>query len=145
MALQVSDREEHRRQSLAVRAPRLGVLTSQDASWEDCLSLIEQLTGLWGGATYAIFPTNGSRISPRFWRLLKRHDPDWFVVHGALDLSDELRAQVLGAHSTATSIGDYIGRLGPGYPQSDVVHGLGEVMDGRVLDVTIEGTLLARF
>jgi hypothetical protein len=53
-----------------------------DSQWQDsCLRAIEYFTRLWGGCGNIIIPTNGKMISPLFWRILERFDPDYLEVY----------------------------------------------------------------
>jgi len=85
--------------SLAVRAPRVAVFINHDAPWTTCLGLVQTLTETWGGATFAIIPTDGRRIDSVFWGLIRRHDPDWFVQFGDINVTDGLKRRVLNYHS----------------------------------------------
>ena len=88
---------------LGVRAPRVAVLISHTLNWSGCLALVETLSGVWGGGTYAVIPTSGRFITPLFWSLLKRYDPDWFAVFAnTVDISPELVAQLHEFHGTAS-------------------------------------------
>jgi hypothetical protein len=62
-----------------VRPGRVAVLVDVgDAAWQrTCLRVIEFFTRLWGGCGNIIIPTDGKTISPLFWRILGRFDPDY--------------------------------------------------------------------
>lgn len=69
--------------STSVRPGRVAVLVdANDARWQDtCLRVIEYLTRLWGGSGNIIIPTDGKSISPHFWRILERFDPDYLEAY----------------------------------------------------------------
>src|SRR4051812_47616488 len=96
---------EYRRVSLGIRAPRPAVLVSSESDWSVCLSLVETLSGIWGGDTFGIIPTDGETIPSIFWKLLKIHDPDWFLVFARnVAVSDSLTDLLFRSHAVATPL-----------------------------------------
>jgi hypothetical protein len=92
---------------LGLRPPRLAVLVGTDCTWGHCVYLVGTLTQFWGGAACAIVPTDGQSISPIFWALLKRYDPDWVARYAdTVKVSDSLWAELSTrlslAHPTGT-------------------------------------------
>src|SRR5260370_1994760 len=69
------DPVEHRRLDLGVRAPRVAILLDSKTNWRRCIELVETLTGIWGGGSYAIVPTDASVLKPVFWDLLNLYSP----------------------------------------------------------------------
>jgi hypothetical protein len=67
--------------SAGVRASRVAVLVdAADPDWrETCRRIIECLSAQWGGKYSLIVPTDGTSISPLFWKLLNAYDPDYIV------------------------------------------------------------------
>src|ERR1043165_3618792 len=67
-----------------VRPGRVAVLVDiNDAEWQgSCLRVIEYFTRLWGGRGNIIVPTDGKVISPLFWSVLERFDPDYLYAYG---------------------------------------------------------------
>jgi hypothetical protein len=67
-----------------VRPGRVAVLLDvNDAQWQgSSLRVIEYFTRLWGGCGNIIIPTDGKVISPLFWRILERFDPDYLDAYG---------------------------------------------------------------
>jgi len=141
-------RIDYRRVSLGLRAPRLAVLIDSNCQWSDCLALVQTLTGIWGGATFAVIPTDGQSISPLFWRLLKLHDPDWLMAFDALQVSDGLEEALQKRHSVASQWGDQVQRLWPdgaGYPLTAVYDALPD--DGslpEIVDLTVKADALVQ-
>jgi len=121
---------QYRRVNLGLRAPRLAVLIGSDCHWGHCLHLVETLTETWGGATFAVIPTDGQSISPVFWKLLKLHDPDWITVFdGTAHVSDGLQQELRRRHSVALPWGQHLWPLSPdniGYPLTGVHDALPE-------------------
>ena len=115
---------EYRRVSLGIRAPRVAILVQPSTPWAECLRLVETLSAVWGGPTFALIPSNGDTVDALFWRLLKEHDPDWLMYYApTTKLSDKLTKQLLRRHSTATPWGNTIWPFWPGnagYPLTDV-------------------------
>jgi hypothetical protein len=66
-----------------VRPGRAAVLVDiNDPHWESsCLRVLEYFTRLWGGCGNIIVPTDGKVISPLFWRILERFDPDYLDAY----------------------------------------------------------------
>lgn len=132
----------NRQVGLAVRAPRVAVLIRQDADWTTCLSLVQTLTETWGGATFAIIPTDGQRIRREFWRLLRLHDPDWFAKFGDVPFSDRLEQQLMARHSVALPDHDQVDQIWPGnvgYPLTSVSAACQDGLTlGRVTALSIE-------
>lgn len=66
-----------------VRPGRVAVLVDiNDSQWQNtCLRVIEYFTRLWGGCGNIIVPTDGKVISPAFWRILERFDPDYLKAY----------------------------------------------------------------
>jgi hypothetical protein len=66
-----------------VRPGRVAVLVDiNDPQWQNtCLRVIEYFTRLWGGCGNIIVPTDGKQISPLFWRILGRFDPDYLEAY----------------------------------------------------------------
>ncbi|HKM48819.1 MAG TPA: hypothetical protein VJX69_14600 [Terriglobales bacterium] len=62
-----------------VRPGRVAVFVDiNEPQWQGtCLRVIEYFTRLWGGCGNIIVPTDGKVISPLFWRILERFDPDY--------------------------------------------------------------------
>jgi len=70
--------------STRVRPGRMAVLVDlNDTHWQgSCLRVIEYFTRLWGGCGNIIIPTDGKEISPLFWKILERFDPDYVDAYG---------------------------------------------------------------
>jgi hypothetical protein len=70
--------------SARVRPGRVAVFVdANDPHWQgSCLRVIEYFTRLWGGCGNIIVPTDGKAISPLFWRILERFDPDYLYAYG---------------------------------------------------------------
>jgi hypothetical protein len=66
-----------------VRPGRVAVCVDvNDAQWQStCLRVIEYFTRLWGGCGNIIIPTDGRTISPLFWQILGRFDPDYVKAY----------------------------------------------------------------
>ena len=66
-----------------MRPGRVAVLVDiNDSQWlSTCLRVIEYFTRLWGGCGNIIVPTDGKVISPLFWRILERFDPDYVEAY----------------------------------------------------------------
>jgi hypothetical protein len=66
-----------------VRPGRVAILVDiNDPQWQNtCLRVIEYFTRLWGGCGNIIVPTDGKVISPLFWRILERFDPDYLEAY----------------------------------------------------------------
>jgi hypothetical protein len=145
----IEERITSRRVSLGVRAPRIAVLIHEDADEGTCLSLIETLTQIWGGHTSAIIPTNARVIRPLFRKVLRRHDPDWFVrFPGSFSLSPALEHELARSHSAASHRGERIAPLwpeNPAYPLTPVDDALPPTDEPcRVTNPMIEGDVAAR-
>ena len=67
----------------SVRPARVAVLIDQaDKDWQSsCMRIIEFLSATWGGASNIIVPTDGTRVSPRFWQILDVFDPDYLYFY----------------------------------------------------------------
>lgn len=117
-------RLDARRVGLGLRAPRLAVLIGSDCTWGHCVYLIGTLTEIWGGVTYAVVPTDGKTISPLFWRLLKRYDPDWLAGYGdTVEVSDALWSELSTRLCLAQPIGQRLQVIWPeniGWPLTEV-------------------------
>jgi len=138
-----------RRVGLGLRPPRLAVLIGSNCDWGHCVYLIGTLTQIWGGVAYAIVPTDGETISPLFWRLLKRYDPDWIARYGdTVNVSESLSAELTARLSLAQPIGQHLDVIWPdniGWPLTQIHECLPD--DGVVTpvrDLKIEGDLLAQ-
>jgi len=142
-------RLEARRVGLGLRPPRLAVLVGSDCTWGHCVYLIGTLTQIWGGVAYALVPTDGETISPVFWRLLKRYDPDWIARYGdTVNVSESLSAELTARLCLAQPIGQHLDVIWPdniGWPLTQIHECLPD--DGVVTpvrDLKIKGDLLAQ-
>jgi len=117
-------RLDARRVGLDLRPPRLAVLVGSDCTWGHCIYLIGTLTQFWGGAACAVVPTDGKTVSPLFWRLLKRYDPDWVARYGdTVKVADSLWADLSARLSLARPLGDHVDVISPdnvGWPLTGV-------------------------
>lgn len=142
-------RLDARRVGLGLRPPRLAVLIGSDCTWGHCIYLIGTLTEIWGGATYAVVPTDGQTISPLFWRLLDRYDPDWLVAYGdSVQVSEPLWAELSNRLSLAEPIGANLGAIWPdniSWPLTEIHECLPDDKANRpVRNLKVEGDLLAQ-
>jgi hypothetical protein len=100
------------------------VLVGSDCTWGHCICVIGALTQFWGGAACAVVPTDGQSISPLFWQLLKRYDPDWVVRYGdTVEVADSLWADLSARLSLAQPLGDHLDVIWPdnvGWPLTGV-------------------------
>ena len=142
-------RFDARRVGLGLRPPRLAVLVGSDCTWGHCVDLIGTLTQIWGGVAYALVPTDGETISPVFWRLLKRYDPDWIARYrDTVSVSESLSAELTARLCLAQPIGQHLDVIWPdniGWPLTQIHECLPD--DGVVTpvrDLKIKGDLLAQ-
>jgi len=77
------DKAEFRTVFAGVRPARIAVLFDErDTYWQErCRRIIECLCSLWGGEHSMIIPTDGTRIEPVFWDILKAFDADYFCEY----------------------------------------------------------------
>ncbi len=134
---------------MGLRPPRLAVLVGSDCTWAHCVYLIGALTQFWGGAACAIVPTDGQTISPVFWRLLKRHDPDWIARYAdTVAVSDWLWSQLSSRLSLAQPLGDHIDIIWPdnvGWPLTGIHQCLPDNEPTRpVRRLAVKGDLLVQ-
>lgn len=74
---------EFRTVTAGVRPARIAVLLDEgDTDWQEtCRRIIECLCSLWGGEHAIIIPTDGTRIDPVFWDVLKAFDADYICEY----------------------------------------------------------------
>lgn len=67
----------------SVRPQRVVTFVDQrEAKWRDvCLRVIELYSRVWGGNYNLIVPTDGTSLTPAFWRVLETFDPDRLYVY----------------------------------------------------------------
>ena len=76
----------------SVRPGRTAVFVDiSDQHWQNtCLRIIEYFNRMWGGAGNIIVPTDGNTISPLFWNMLERFDPDYLNAYRRTGLDIEI-------------------------------------------------------
>jgi hypothetical protein len=139
---------QYRRVMLGVRAHRLAVLINSNSTWRHCLQLVELLTSVWGGSTFAVIPSDGNAIPPVFWGLIKRHDPDWFVAYRQQGVSKNLADRLL-RHSVADPFGQFVHPIWdqPGFPLTpidEIMQVSGAEAPDSVVALQVDGDDLSR-
>ena len=77
------EKSEFRTVFAGVRPARIAVLFDErDTYWhQTCQRIIECLCSLWGGEHSLMIPTDGTRIDPIFWDILRAFDADYFCEY----------------------------------------------------------------